>query len=89
MVKVVCGFSASAPIFINTSGAVMVENKISNVIEHIEIKVGESNYEYKMLPFPIRNFNVECAVSPNNKWLILPNTFSRGFIVFSLFDFRI
>lgn len=63
-----------------------VENKISNVIEHIEIKVGESNYEYKMLPFPIRNFNVECAVSPNNKWLILPNTFSRGFIVFSLFE---
>lgn len=63
-----------------------VENKISNVIEHIEIKVGESNYVYKMLPFPIRNFNVECAVSPNNKWLILPNTFSRGFIVFSLFE---
>lgn len=63
-----------------------VENKILNVIEHIEIKVGESNYEYKMLPFPIRNFNVECAVSPNNKWLILPNTFSRGFIVFSLFE---
>jgi len=28
--KVVCGFSASVPIFINTSGAVMVENKISN-----------------------------------------------------------
>lgn len=63
-----------------------VENKISNVVERIEIKVGESNYEYKMLPFPIRNFDVKCAVSPNNKWLILPNTFSEGFIVFPLFE---
>ena len=29
MVNVVCGFSASAPIFINTSAAVMVRKKIS------------------------------------------------------------
>ena len=30
MVNVVCGFSASAPIFINTSAAIMVEKKISD-----------------------------------------------------------
>ncbi len=63
-----------------------VENKISNVIERIEIKVGESNYEYKMLPYPARGFDIKRAVSPNNKWLILPNTSSKVFVVFPLFE---
>lgn len=62
------------------------EIKVLNVVERVEIRVGETIYKYEMLHYPIKNFNSEYAISPDKKWLVLPYTSTKGFVIFPLFE---